>query len=453
MSFNSKSEILCDFAYSLRLEDVPSQVIESAKYCMIDTIGVSAFGSQFPWSQTILKYAKSYGSGGKSQVLGIPNLRLHAPHAALVNGAFAHAFEQDSLRQPGAGVHPGATLLPPALALTQELNTSGELLLKSFIASCEVMFRIGAASKHSSEKLGFHAPGLTGVFGAALSSGIVLGLNPRELSNALGIAGSLSSGLLAFTKSRRGAEVKRLHLGKACESGVQASRLAFDGFEGPESILEGQFGFLHSYCNEQDPDLLTKGLGSDWETSRICLKTYPCHITAHPPIYSLLEMMKEFDFSADDILGCHLTVPEKVLSHHDNKNPKDIKQAQYSVPFCLAIAMSYDVLNPNIFSDAIVQDYKVIENCKKITMVAYSDQLKRSSWTSNLAITLKNGQTLSRESDEFIGSPGHPLTLSQLDERFRRHTHHCDPKQVNQWLAAFLEVENCKDIQNLTFLS
>ena len=453
MTHQSQSEILCDFAYSLRLQDIPAEVIQSAKYCMIDTLGVSAFGSQFAWSQTILRYAKTYGMGGKSQVLGLPNLKLHAPHAALVNGAFAHAFEQDSLRKPGAGVHPGATLLPPALAMTQELNTSGELLLKSFIAACEVMFRIGASSKHSSEKLGFHAPGLTGVFGAAIASGLVQNLDPRQLSNALGIAGSLSSGLLAFTKSNRGAEVKRLHLGKACESGVQAARLAYEGFEGPESILEGQFGFLHSFCSDRDPNLLTKGLGSEWETLKICMKTYPCHITAHPLIYSLLEMMKEFEFSSENILSCHLTVPEKVLSHHDIRNPRDIKQAQYSVPFCLAIAMEHDVLNPNVFTDAIVSDLKVIDHCKKITMVAYSDQIKRSSWTSNITITLKNGQSFSRESDYFVGSPDNPLTLSQLSTRYRNHTQNCDSDRANQWLNAFLEIENCTNLHDLPSLS
>jgi 2-methylcitrate dehydratase PrpD len=370
-----------------------------------------------------------------------------------VNGAFAHAFEQDSLRKPGAGVHPGATLLPPALAMTQELNTSGEKLLRGFIAACEVMFRIGSASKHSSEKLGFHAPGLTGVYGASLASGIVQGLDPRKLSNALGIAGSLSSGLLAFTKSERGAEVKRLHLGKACESGVQASRLAYEGFEGPESILEGQFGFLHSFCSDRDPDLLTKGLGSVWETSKICMKTYPCHITAHPLIYALLEMMKEFNFSAKDISTCHLTVPEKVLSHHDIRQPKDIKQAQYSVPFCLAIAMNHDVLNPNVFTDAITKDVQVLENCKKITMSAYNDQIKRSSWTSNIAITLTNGQSYSRESDYFIGSPDNPLTLAQLSNRFQNHTQNCDPEQAHQWLKAFLDIEHCPSLLDLPSLS
>ncbi len=449
MNNQSQSEILSDFAFSLDIKNIPLDVLNLAKFCIIDTIGVSVFGSQFPWSQKILNYATAYGKGGQSQVLGLKNLRLHSPQAALVNGAYAHAFEQDSLRMPGAGVHPGATLFPPAFALSQELNTNGELLLKAFVASCEVMFRIGTASKHSSEKLGFHAPGLTGTYGACIASGLIQGLDSIKLCNAMGIAGSLSSGLLAFTKSVRGSEVKRLHMGKACESGVMAARLALEGFEGPETILEGKFGFLDAYCSDSDPSLLTKGLGIEWETLKICMKSYPCHITAHPLIYSLNKMMVDHSFSSHEIATCELHVPEKVLSHHDIRNPRDIKQAQYSVPFCLAIAMEYDALNPNIFTNEIVSDPKVIENCKKIKLLPFNDSVKRSSWTSKILITLKNGSSYTNESDHFIGSPNSPLSLVQLKKRFQNHTKNCNPETAEIWFNSFLNLERLENLNEL----
>jgi 2-methylcitrate dehydratase PrpD len=449
MTLKSQSEILSDFAVSLKLNDIPIDVLNTAKFCIIDTIGVSIFGSQFPWSQKIATYAKSYGSGGKSQILGSTNTRLHAPYAALVNGAFAHAFEQDSLRKPGAGVHPGATLFPPALAIGQEMSVGGETLLRSFIAGCEVMFRIGSASKHSSEKLGFHAPGLTGVFGAAVSAGLVQGLDSLQLSNALGIAGSLSSGLLAFTKSTRGSEVKRLHLGKACESGVLASRLAYEGFEGPETILEGKFGFLDTFCSSSDSELLTKNLGTEWETSKICLKAYPCHITAHPLIHSLYLLMNKYSFSSIDIQRCDLLVSEKILTHHDIREPRDIKQAQYSVPFCLAIAMDNDASDPSVFCEEIVNNPNIINNCKKITMTAYSDALQRNSWTSTLKVLLKNGSEYIIESDGFVGSPENPLSISQLKQRFLHHTQKCKFVNAENWFNAFLDLENLTNLNQL----
>ena len=445
----SCSAILSEFAHDLRLEDVPSSVIARAKACMIDTLGVSVFGSQFPWSQSIKAYASLYGLGGHCQVFGASGLRLHAPQAALANGAFAHAFEQDSLRKPGAGVHPGATLFPPALAMTQERNASGALLLKAFIASCEIMFRIGAASKHSSEQMGFHAPGLTGPYGAAVAGGLIMGLDAKQLCSALGIAGSLSGGLLAFSKAKQGAEVKRLHLGRACESGVMAASLAEQGFEGPETILEGRFGFLSSFCAQSEPELLTHGLGLEWETLKICIKAYACHVTAHPAIDSLNALMQEHDLGAEQIEHVRLEVGEKILSHHDIRAPKDIKQAQYSVPFCLSLAMHHNVADPSVFNDHLVSDPKVLRTCRDLELVGFASKATRGSWASKLTLNLKNGQKLEREADTFSGSPEKSLTTEQLKKRFELHTAGCNTKSIHTWFDALTNLESVESLNGL----
>jgi 2-methylcitrate dehydratase PrpD len=446
---SSHSTTLSAFAHDLSLQDVPSNVIMRAKACMIDTLGVSVFGSQFPWSQSIKAYANAYGKGGRSQVFGSQGVRLHAPQAALANGAFAHAFEQDSLRKPGAGVHPGATLFPAALAMAQERSASGASLLKAFIASCEVMFRIGAASKHSSEQLGFHAPGLTGPFGAALASGLVMGLQKEQLCSALGIAGSLSGGLLAFSKAKQGAEVKRLHLGRACESGVLAASLAEQGFQGPETILEGRFGFLESFCAQRSPELLSQGLGQEWETLKICIKAYACHVTAHPAIESLLGLMAEHQLCADNIRHIRLEVGEKILSHHDIRAPKDIKQAQYSVPFCLSLALHHNVADPAIFSDQWVHDPRVLRTCQDLELLGFSDEMKRGSWASRLTLTLANGQILVREADSFVGSPEKALSSEELKQRFELHTAKCNPSSVREWFEALMELESVESLTDL----
>jgi 2-methylcitrate dehydratase PrpD len=130
-------------------------------------------------------------------------------------------------------------LLPPALAVAEEMEVSGREFITAFVAGFEVLHRIGDAAREKSEKLGFHAPGVTGPFGAAIVAGRLLNLNAGQMTNALGIAGSLSSGLLEFAKSG-GGTVKRLHLGHGTQSGVMAAMLARDGFAGPATILEGK---------------------------------------------------------------------------------------------------------------------------------------------------------------------------------------------------------------------
>src|SRR6202021_169256 len=229
---------LAEYAAKLRYEDIPADVIERARNTIIDTVGTVVFGYDLPWSQMIVAQARRAGPGGKSRILGLGGPLVQAPAAAFANGALAHAFELDNLTSPGAGVHPGATLLAPALAVAQERGFSGRELLTAFVAGAEVMIRIGRATRHTTEQRGFHAPGTTGPFGGAVAVGKLCGFDAAKMTNALGIAGSLACGLMEFARSGTGAMVKRLHLGRAAESGVLAAGLAADGFTGPVSVIE-----------------------------------------------------------------------------------------------------------------------------------------------------------------------------------------------------------------------
>ncbi len=267
---------LAEYAAGLRYEDLPPNVIQRAKDCITDTVAVVVLGNGLPWSRIIAAYAQRVGAGGHSRILGAEGPLVQAPAAALANETLAHAFESDNLTKPGAGVHPGATLLPPGLAVAQERGSSGRELITAVVAGFEVMYRIGYATKHSNERRGFHAPGTTGPFGAAVAAGVLLGLDAENMTNALGIAGSLAGGLMEFARSGTGAMVKRLHLGRACESGVMAANLAADGFTGPRSVIEGEAGFLKVFCTEWDMADLTRGLGSDYATLKLCLKRFPC---------------------------------------------------------------------------------------------------------------------------------------------------------------------------------
>ena len=252
--------------------------------------------------------------------------------AALANGALAHAFELDSLCHPSVGVHPGASLTAPGIPVSQAQGRSGRELLTAFVAGFEVMYRVGDAARHSSEKIGFHAPGLTGVFGGAVVTGLLMKLDADRMTNALGIAGSMCSGLLEFSRSG-GGMVKRLHLGRAAEGGALAATLAREGFTGPETVLEGPFGFLAAFAKEKDPPRLTQGLGEEWHTLKTMLKRYACHITAHVPVTAALELKAKHHFTGADVASVTIAADEKVLSHHDIKEPQDTMMCQYQRAF------------------------------------------------------------------------------------------------------------------------
>jgi 2-methylcitrate dehydratase PrpD len=411
---------LAEFAAKLRFDDIPALDRLRARQCLIDTVGVSLLGARLPWGRTLSAYAHRYGGAATSSLIG-ESRKVSAPMAALANGLFAHGFELDSLRKPGAGVHPGAALVPPALALAEELALDGKRLLTALVAGCEVMFRIGLASKHSSEELGFHAPGVTGPFGAAITAGHLLHLDSTQMRHALGIAGSLCAGVLAFSQSGNGSMVKRLHLGRAAEAGILAARLAQDGFEGPDGVLDGKFGFLDIYCAESDPALLTRGLGIDFETRNLCLKRYPCHVTAHTPVQSVTALRREHDFSARDVERVTVRISAKVLSHHSERDPAETMAAQYSVPWCVAVALVGDVMDPEAYGERGLSDGDVRQWCRSIELESLAgNESSRSPWASEVLVRLRDGRELTLAADDFKGTPTLPLTGTELREKFMR---------------------------------
>ena len=143
-----ETQKLARYALELKYRQIPPEVIERAKICILDTLAVSLYGSTKPWSKIVSDFVFASGAKGRSTVFGSTQ-KAPAERAALANGAMAHAFELDNVRQPGAGVHPGATGFLPAFAMAEETRADGKALLTAFVAGCEVMSRIGVAAGNS----------------------------------------------------------------------------------------------------------------------------------------------------------------------------------------------------------------------------------------------------------------------------------------------------------------
>jgi len=432
---------LAAYAAGLRFEHLPADIVRTAKTCLIDAVACAIFGERLPWSRAIAAVIASSGASGACAVPGFDR-RLDPRQAALALGAFAHAFELDSLRKPGAGAHPGATVALPAFAMAQARSRSGRDLIAAIVAGCEASFHIGAATLHTPELHGFHAPGIIGPFGAAVASGCLLGLSPEQLGYALGIAGSCTGGLLAFARSGQGGMVKRLHLGRAAESGVLAAMLAAHGYDGPRTVLEGEFGVLQSFCSRADPALLTAGLGTFFETSRLCIKPYACHVTAQAPIELLRHLMASQGFAAGDIAGIEVAASAKVASHHSEQRPADIMLGQYSVPFSLAVAAWRDPADPTAFADDPIHHPGILDLAARIKIVPGD-----AGWGARLSIALRDGRRISGALASFRGCPETPMSLDEIAAKFRRLTRH--RPSADALVEALLDIENVHDIAAL----
>lgn len=408
---------LADYAAKFRYDDAPAEVRQRVKDCITDTVAVILYGGKLPWSQMIIAHARRTGPGGKSHILGTGAVTVQAPSAALAHGAMTHAFELDNLTNPDSGSHPGATMFSAGLAVAQERGLGGRALVEGMIAGAEAMIRVGRAAKGTLEPRGFHAPGTTGPFGAAITVGKLMQLDAGKLTNALGIAGSLCGGLLEFAHSGNGAMVKRLHLGRAAESGVLAASLAADGFTGPNTVLEGEAGYLHAFCADRDTAELTKGLGRDYESMSIMMKRFACHITAHRPVEAMLDLRNEYKFTPADVETITITGNQRMAVTNNIPKPPDALLAQYSIPFSVALSLYRNPIDPDSFDENVHRDASILAMSARVKMVAKPGQV-RDDLTATVAVTLKGGRTVTRTTTEFQGTPARPLDRAGLREKF-----------------------------------
>jgi len=445
------TRLLARYAVNLRYRDIPPEVMSRAKDCLLDTITVALYGSTKPWSQNVVQYVKALGLAGHSTVLG-DSRRAPAHLAALANGTMAHAFELDNVRQPGAGVHPGATAFLPALAAAEVQRADGKAFLTAFVAACEIMSRIGVAAGNSLEKRGFHAPGLTGTFGAAAAAGRLLGLDENKMVHALGIAGSYSGGLMEFSRCQEGAMIKRLHLGKAAEGGVTAASLARRGFAGPESVLEGEFGFCRAFSDSPNLSRLTHRLGREFESLNICIKRYACHINAHAPIEALQKLAQQNGFDPRDIREIVVAGIEKLVTHHAIYQPKDIMAAQYSIPFCVALSLYYDPKDPESFAEKRIAEDKILTAMRRVRL-RVDPEIEEKGWdrAARVTLLLKDGRRPSALVVHFKGTPHNPMSQSELEEKARNLTRHMlTERKLERLVETVQNVEKLDDISKLT---
>ncbi|MGI4946445.1 MAG: MmgE/PrpD family protein [Janthinobacterium lividum] len=408
---------LAAYGAALRYEDIPQAALQRAKDCMTDAVATIVYGADLPWSRMIIDYARGTSAAGRSRILGTGPDGVTPAAAALAQGAMAHAFELDNLTKPDSGGHPGAVLFSSGLAVGQDRGASGKALLTALVAGAEIMIRIGYATGHTDEERGFHAPSACGPFGGAVTAGHLMGFDTARMTNALGIAGSCSGGLLAFAHSGDGAMVKRFNLGRGAEGGVVAASLAARGFTGPSTVIEGEGGFLRAFCPSWDVAQLTDGLGSSYKTMTIMIKRYACHITAHTPVEAILDLRRQHGFAADDVASITVSGSPRMATVNNIPEPKDALLAQFSIPFCVALTLYRDPVDPASFDADVVHDPAITAMTRRVTMAATPGQ-SNLDLASIVTVTLRDGRSFGERVTAFTGTPERPLDRDGLRHKF-----------------------------------
>jgi 2-methylcitrate dehydratase PrpD len=417
---------VAEFAAGIRLEDIPTEVVERAKAITLDGLGCGLYAAKLPWIEILTRViARGEPGGGPATLWG--RLESVSPaSAALINGTAVQGFEIDDIHI-GGGLHSAAAVVPSALAASEYAgNMNGRRVLAGIIAGFEVGPRVGMCMRNQQMLLrGWHSGAIVTTFPAALAAGVVMGLNAAQFMHALGIAATQSAGLMS---AQYGSMVKRMHHGKSAQSGLYAALLAAEGFTGIEDVFELPYGgFCRTFSNGPDNfdlDQLIDGLGTRWETMRIAMKPYATMGGNHAAIDAIKELQQEADFGPDDVEEVVVEVVESMVHHAGwAYQPKGVTAAQMNLGFAVAMQLT----EGDVFVEQMVE-----ENIARPDLMALTDRVKvvRSvkrekkgtpyRWGCDMTARLKDGRVLTKTVDWALGSEKRPLSNAQIREKYRR---------------------------------
>ena len=384
-----------------------------------DTLGCIVHGSGQPWARAAARHALRSGGGGPCLVVGAGG-SASAAMAAFANGVSAHAFELDDVHEEAIS-HPGAVVVPAALATAQELGASGRDLLDAVVVGYEAMGRVGIAVGPAAHmRAGFHPTGQSGVFGAAAAVATLLRLDGPGMLDAFGLAASFASGTTEFSQS--GGMSKRLHAGRAAEGGLTAARLAADGVEGPTGGLDGRYGFCRITTTAPAVDLLVADLGRRWMVDEITVKPYAACSDIHPLIDAALDL-RAAGVDPDEIVAVEAEVPSKAAEQNAMDGTTSVMAAQYSGPFNIAAAFLADPADPATYGADRITDPRIAALQAKVAPLLASAELDATyAWKmgGRLRVHLVDGTSRERTVLGQRGSMHHPLTDAERRDKLRR---------------------------------
>ncbi len=442
------------FAASLKFNLLPSEVVAHTKLCVLDALGCTIFGNTLPWTRMITDMVIAEEANSNALIWNT-SLRTSPALAALVNGTGGHGFELDDLHTAGM-LHVSTLSVPVAIALAETRGPiSGHEFLSALVAGFEVGLRIGMASTHSLFHRGWHPQGNAGAMAAGATAARILSLSKDQTRHAIALAASQAAGLMA---AQEGAMAKRLHGGKAAQSGVYAALLAERGFTGIPNAIEAPYGgFLSSFTDNCDPALLTQGLGQNWETLAIGFKPNPTVSCIQGPIKALREMMAAEKLASSEIERIDVKCSTFTYRHTvwDYKG-ESVTEAQMNLSYGLAITA--------IDGDAFVKQYTA-DRIADPSVLAFSKRIHADIDPKidaegpplrdhiHLTIITKDGRQLERELRYRPGSPEDPMTVSELENKFKRL---CESSassiDVGQIIEAVTKLDTLPDISSVTKL-
>jgi len=414
------TQALADFAVGLRYEELPADVIKLAKQCILDSLGCGIYGSAKPWSQSVASTVARFGQAQTACVWGM-QMRADPLGAVLINGTAAQGFELDDCHDQSMS-HYGAGVVPPVLAVAEAFGPfDGRELILAVVVGYELGTRIGNTVSPSAFNRGFHPCGLTSTFASAAAIGKLLKLDVEHYVNALGLAGSQASGLMA---SQFGAMAKRFHSGKAAQNGILAAMLAADGLTGVRDVLEAPYGgFCSTYADKYNLDYATAELGSDFEMRRNGFKQYSSLASSQTSVDALRAIRARHLNRGEDVAGVRIETTETVHRHCGWPYvPAESITAQMNLPYTAAVTLLEGTAFVDQYTEEKLRDPKILDLAGRVEVVVAPDLQAlgpHEMRAVRVTVTTKSGEVFKENVLYRSGHWKNPLSDATLASKFR----------------------------------
>lgn len=378
----------------LAWSDLPDDLVERTKQCLLDWFAVTVPGAQEQLTDILIQEALEDGATGQSSLVGRAEKVLPST-ATLINGAASHALDYDDVNFSMGG-HPTVTVVPALLALGEQTRASGRLFIESFVAGYETSGRVGRFVAPSHYQKGFHVTGTVGSFSATAAAGRMLGLSEKQLAVAFGIAATQAAGL----KSNFGTMCKPLHAGTASEHGLRAAKLAAKGFTARGDSLECDQGFASSQSDHMNAEAALGEPPQGWHLRNNLFKHHAACYLTHAPIECAKEIRLKSNFPPERVKKILLRIDSGADKVCNIADPTTGLETKFSLRQTVAMALSgVDTAALESYNDAATQEPRLKALRDKMSIEF------KPNWAHSLAemaIQLDDGTTVEATHDSGI---------------------------------------------------
>jgi 2-methylcitrate dehydratase PrpD len=438
---------LSDYMAAAKDRALPAEVIEKAKHHILDTFAAMLSGSKLPPGRAALALARSQAGRRVATVIGSTVL-TGAVDAALVNGVLAHSDETDDSHAASQS-HPGASIVPSAFAMSEELGASGERFMRAITLGYDVGTRLtvalGGPTFRDETRRSTHA--FAGNFGSAAAAGCVVGFSAQQMRWLLDYASQQAGGYAIWGRDTDHIEKGFVFGGMPARNGVTAALLVRSGWNGVDDVFAGEDNFFQVNAAKGNPSLLVDKLGERFEVVNTDIKKWTVGSPIQAPLDAVENIRKKRPFEADEVRSVVVRLAPSVGGVVDNRDIPDICLQHMIAVMLIDKTASFEAAHDK----ARMKDAAVLRLRSKVKYLP-DETLARllPARTAIVEVTLADGTELSDRVEAVRGTVRNPMTRAEVVDKARDLIAPVVGSSTAQKLIdALFRIERVKDMRQL----